>query len=471
MFSADAPQSSHWTPAAVQQSVPYFDYLFVISLQVDDTDHRAEINNFPFIVLEQVLENGQLAVRVFEQQQMSVKSDWKVDPSSSLFPSAAAAHPNLMQCIRKFDAYVFTKVIQKNKSFCFVTDGPGDLLLTLRKEAMLKGIRLAAYYDRFFDVCKEFNKFYPEYGAKNMGDMCQCLGIARKAEPSGLDNCKSIANLVASMLREGYAFVEPEVIPVTFDPFAPFLPIPEAASSPPPPLSYKGAVSGQPRPSTTMSTTSSEVLAPDSSVVRLRGLPWDATPDDLKNFFSGLTMEDITWTFTHRNRPSGEAFVRFKTVEEAVKGLALHKQMLGKRYIEVFASTPAAQEAAKEAHHHQPLKRDDNLTAPPKDKNQKELMNESTMVMMYGLPYTVTVDEIEEFFQGYAFVPGSVEIDVDNSGKALGTGQVDFSKASEAKRAIQERNRKFIGKRYVNLHQNPQKKQQQLRQLMEQHRK
>merc|ERR1712130_858235 len=89
-----------------------------------------------------------------------------------------------------------------------------------------------------------------------------------------------------------------------------------------------------------------------------------------------------------------------------------------------------------------------------------------TLVMMYGLPYTVTVDEIEEFFNGYSFVPGSVEIDVDASGKAMGTGQINFTKPKEAQRAISERNRKFIGKRYVNLHQNAAKKRQQQQALL-----
>lgn len=516
--------------------VSFFFFFFPSLCSPDDS--MSEISCFPFIVLEQSIENGQGVVRVFDQQQINVKSDWKVtEPTNSLFPNAAVAPPNLIQCIRKFDAYVFTQFVQKNKSFCFVTDGPDDLLYTLRKECMMKGIRLAAYFDRFFDLCKEFNKFFPEYGAKSMSEMCQCLGVSRKVEASGIDNCKSIANMVASLLREGCAFMEPEVIPVTFDPFAPFLLIPEqpaATQNIRTPLSYKGAVaSGGQRPVSASPVSSGESAgnnggatpsgnsganaagasasagaasggignasgggtsgssggsgsgnnAAESTVVRLRGLPWDASDENLELFFQGLKIQEVVWTFTHRNRPSGEAFVIFKTPEDGAKGLLLHKQILGKRYIEVFSSNLNSAETAKELAKEARLSHSNsnstntnngngnsNNSVPAQGEKKKPVEGE-TLVMMYGLPYTVTVDEIEEFFSGYNFIPGSVEIDTDASGKAVGTGQINFTKPKEALRAINDRNRKFIGKRYVNLHQNFLKKKQQQAQLMEQSKK
>jgi hypothetical protein len=133
---------------------------------------------------------------------------------------------NSHQQYYQFDSYVYTQFTQKNKSFCLVTDGADDLVYTLRKECALKHIRLPSYFDRFFDLCKEFNKFYPEYGARSLIDMAQCLGVVRKPDSSTMENCKIISNIVASVLREGYAFMEPEVIPVMFNPFATMVPLP-----------------------------------------------------------------------------------------------------------------------------------------------------------------------------------------------------------------------------------------------------
>ncbi len=197
-----------------------------------------------------------------------------------------------------------------------MTDGPEDLVYTLRRECLLKGIRLAAYFDRFFDLCKEFNRFYPEYGAKSLADMAQCMGVARKADSSCMENCKIISNIVASVLREGYAFVEPEVIRVTFGPFAvaaqqPALPA--AAEQPRPTLhlphpphapAFAGTALGASSVNAISSSsgggaarvalsykgpaaTAAAGLSPQSvehepRVVRLRGLPWDAKDEDVR---------------------------------------------------------------------------------------------------------------------------------------------------------------------------------------------
>jgi hypothetical protein len=118
-----------------------------------------EIIGFPFIVLELTQEVASTNVRVFDQQMIYVKPEWNRPPYEVTTLQFA---PNLLQGIRKFDAYVYAQFTQKNKSFCFVTDGPNDLMYVLRRESKLKGVRLAAYFDRFYDLGKEFEKFYPE---------------------------------------------------------------------------------------------------------------------------------------------------------------------------------------------------------------------------------------------------------------------------------------------------------------------
>ncbi len=448
-----------------------------------------------FFPLTSEADVGVGAVRVFDQQLIHIKPEWhRADLPTFQFA------PNLMQCMRKFDAYVYAQFTQKNKSFCFVTDGPGDLVYWLRKECLLKGIRLAAYCDRFFDLNKEFSRFYPEYNGKTVADMAQIVGVPRKPESSGIENCKIISNIIASMLREGFSFLEPETIPIAFDPFA----VPQHTSlfgtDLPKALSYKGAVAGQRAPAPVAPgsrlTVGMHSASPplsnggggggggieeavggedddNSPVVRLRGLPWDATDAQVFDFFAGLRVVGVVWTFTHRNRPSGEAFVTFASVGEAVKALAMHKQVLGKRYIEVFASTVAQAETAQQ----HAVKKDSANPSPAMTPSpgipggaQPAAKREAgdLCVMMYGLPYTVTVDEVEQFFEGYNIVLGSVEIDTDSAGRAIGTGQVTFHKAKDAARALAELNKQFIGKRYVNLHQNPQRRKQQQQQLLQQ---
>uniref|UniRef100_A0A1I8EY19 RRM domain-containing protein n=1 Tax=Wuchereria bancrofti TaxID=6293 RepID=A0A1I8EY19_WUCBA len=74
-------------------------------------------------------------------------------------------------------------------------------------------------------------------------------------------------------------------------------------------------------------------------VVRLRGLPYSATIDDIKEFFSGLEVADAVIDKEPGGRPSGEAFVRLATKEYAELALERSKNYMGSRYVEVFRSS------------------------------------------------------------------------------------------------------------------------------------
>lgn len=102
-------------------------------------------------------------------------------------------------------------------------------------------------------------------------------------------------------------------------------------------------------------------------VVRIRGLPWSCTQEEVASFFSGMQMSklkapmwvykkkkrDALWlafyftdcdiigkvngvcfTFSKEGRPSGEAFVELKSSEDFKKALAKDRKYMGHRYIE-----------------------------------------------------------------------------------------------------------------------------------------
>merc|ERR1719500_1183308 len=77
------------------------------------------------------------------------------------------------------------------------------------------------------------------------------------------------------------------------------------------------------------------------SVVRLRGLPYDCSKDDIKNFFDGLeiTPNGILTTTDYQGRSTGEAFVQFKNKGFAERALEKNKESIGHRYIEIFRSS------------------------------------------------------------------------------------------------------------------------------------
>jgi len=76
-------------------------------------------------------------------------------------------------------------------------------------------------------------------------------------------------------------------------------------------------------------------------VVRLRGLPFSSTIDDLKQFFQGLNMveESIFFPTDRGTGSTGEAFVQFENYASAEAGLAKNREYIQGRYIEVFKSS------------------------------------------------------------------------------------------------------------------------------------
>lgn len=73
-----------------------------------------------------------------------------------------------------------------------------------------------------------------------------------------------------------------------------------------------------------------------SGVLRLRGLPYSATVQDLHMFFQGyqLAPGGVHIQLGMDGRPNGDAFVEFTTEEQAEQALRTkNKERIGTRYI------------------------------------------------------------------------------------------------------------------------------------------
>lgn len=100
-------------------------------------------------------------------------------------------------------------------------------------------------------------------------------------------------------------------------------------------------------PTTGTSNEVTQFLSKENQVIiRMRGLPFTATPQDVLTFLgpeSPVTdgTEGLLFVKYPDGRPTGDAFVLFSCEEYAQNALKKHKQILGKRYIELFRSTAA----------------------------------------------------------------------------------------------------------------------------------
>ena len=77
-------------------------------------------------------------------------------------------------------------------------------------------------------------------------------------------------------------------------------------------------------------------------MVKLRGLPWSCSVEDVQNFLSDCTIRDgaagVHFIYTREGRQSGEAFVELESEDDVKMALKKDRESMGHRYIEVFKS-------------------------------------------------------------------------------------------------------------------------------------
>ncbi|EGV96825.1 Heterogeneous nuclear ribonucleoprotein F [Cricetulus griseus] len=160
-------------------------------------------------------------------------------------------------------------------------------------------------------------------------------------------------------------------------------------------------------------------------VVKLCGLLWSGSIEDVQNFLSNCTIHDgvsgVHFIYTSEGRQSGEAFVELQS-ENDVK-LALKKkkdrESMGHRYIEVFKSHRTKMD----------------WVLKHSGSNRANSANDG-FVRLPGLPFGCTKEEIVQFFSGLEIVPNGITLPVDPEGKITGEAFIQIASQELAEKAL-----------------------------------
>lgn len=71
-------------------------------------------------------------------------------------------------------------------------------------------------------------------------------------------------------------------------------------------------------------------------MVRMRGLPFQATTEEISAFFTPVQPVNISIHYNVQGRPNGEADAEFATHDEACEAMKKDRERMGSRYIELF---------------------------------------------------------------------------------------------------------------------------------------
>lgn len=190
----------------------------------------------------------------------------------------------LEHILDEFDRFLSSKGVHPEhggKSFCVLTDGQLHLRQCLHPEASNKNISLPSYLYKFYDIRKEFKKFYKTDSIPNIKAMLDYLGLQEdNSVEYGIRQCQEMANVLHRLINDGHVFGEPEIINERLEP----------------------------------GICSKSDIVDDNHVVRARGLPWQSSDQDIARFFKGLNIAKggVALCLSPQGRRNGEALVRLE---------------------------------------------------------------------------------------------------------------------------------------------------------------
>lgn len=105
-------------------------------------------------------------------------------------------------------------------------------------------------------------------------------------------------------------------------------------------------------------------------MVHMRGLPFEATENDIFQFFAPVNPVEVRFLFEDSGRPKGEADVDFKTHDDAQHAMSKDKQNIGHRYIELFLRSQKGMRSDGWANNNSLMDQPVNRNAPFMNQNR-----------------------------------------------------------------------------------------------------
>ncbi|CAN8070839.1 unnamed protein product, partial [Agarophyton chilense] len=306
------------TGASVAAPPPHFLVIVDMETTCDDASdpRRPEVVELPWLVYHVPTRT------VVDTKQLFVAPRWNVNPNPP--PDAVRAlgtdvafAPSLRHALMHFDTYLYRSFVLSAKSFVLATDGHWDIAHVLLPDAAQKALTLAPHFRSFVDLRADFSRCYPMAPtAVDRKTIFSYLHISTAPRASGLDECAALGALVTRLLADGHAFDRRVVL-----------------------SDYEWATLPASVPAVATAVATAVGVG---AIVRLRGLPWTCSEADVAHFLGGIALvpNGIHLVTNAHGKRSGEAFVQLESADGVALALARHKHMLGRRYIEVFNSSP-----------------------------------------------------------------------------------------------------------------------------------
>lgn len=209
-----------------------------------------------------------------------------------------------------------------------------------------------------------------------------------------------------------------------------------------------------------LTNESAKPLSRSGYQVRMKGLPFRATEQEIKDFFlPDADCVSARIILGQDGRPSGDAVAEFETNEQAEAAMKKNRENLGTRFVILTREDGGSDNfgdnrgggrrggyrggrggGGRDRDNYD----DDDFNSSGGSKGSGEFT-----IRMGGLPYRSTVNEIMDWFRPEAEC-AHVRIIMNREGRPSGEAIAEFASKEEADQAM-TKNRKYMGQRFVIL--------------------
>ena len=187
------------------------------------------------------------------------------------------------------------------------------------------------------------------------------------------------------------------------------------------------------------SSSDDEAVAAPKITLKMRGLPFSATEEDIEDFFHPVNTKEIRLVQTAKGRPSGRAFVDFYNEKDLQRSLQHDKDFMKNRYIELSIDLgPVEREEDMNIDKGDSSKQKKPWEAEIENKEKDESLLDSGRLFVRNLPFTVTEEDVTKLFEHYGPLT-EVTVPVDKDGShSIGYAFVTFVFPEHAVKAFEE---------------------------------
>ena len=152
--------------------------------------------------------------------------------------------------------------------------------------------------------------------------------------------------------------------------------------------------------------------------VKLSGMVWSATEEDIRTFLSDCSVEKVEILMTEEGRPTGDAVVDVATQDDVTKALRHDRQSLRERFVVVKEIKNAGGNGEKG----------------------------NFFVKLSGLVWSATEEDLRKFFGDCQVT--NIVIVMEQSGRPTGNAVVELKTQDDLTKALRH-NKQYIGRRFV----------------------